>query len=159
METQLNDADGRQHWLGSAGGVLHLSLWLVMGGLLLQGIGSLMLRAQPSLAASSPAAVSHFFSDNPPHAWVHIAWGAVGLVMLITRRPARVRWWLALIFGVFYTLLGLLGVAVHNPFGLALGLVENTFHLLVGPFMLLLVVFARRDVGGPTVVHAAPRVS
>ncbi|GEM_PF-3406082 len=159
MEEQLNDAEGRQHWLGSAGGVLHLYLWLVMGGLLLQGIGSLVLRAQRSLAAPSPTAVSNFFSDNPPHAWVHIAWGTTGLVILIARRPAHVRWWLALIFGVFYTLLGFLGVAVHNPFGLALGLVENAFHLLVGPSMLLLVVLARRDAGGPTLVHATPRVS
>jgi hypothetical protein len=51
---------------------------------------------------------------------------------------------LTLSFGVFYTALAVLGVAVHHPFGLRLDRGENVFHLLVGPITLALGVVALR---------------
>ncbi len=44
---------------------------------------------------------------------------------------------LGFVFGTFYTLLGLLGIVVHDPFGMRLELPENVFHLTVGPTTLL----------------------
>jgi hypothetical protein len=51
---------------------------------------------------------------------------------------------LTLAFGVFYTALAVLGLAVHHPFGLRLDRGENVFHLLVGPITLALAVVAMR---------------
>ena len=51
---------------------------------------------------------------------------------------------LTLAFGVFYTALAVLGLAVHHPFGLRLDQGENVFHLLVGPITLALGVVAMR---------------
>jgi len=42
----------------------------------------------------------------------------------------------ALAFGAFYVGLAVLGILVHNPFGLRLGPGENAFHWLVGPLTL-----------------------
>jgi hypothetical protein len=51
---------------------------------------------------------------------------------------------LTLAFGVFYTALAVLGLAVHHPFGLRLDRGENVFHLLVGPITLALGLVAMR---------------
>jgi hypothetical protein len=52
---------------------------------------------------------------------------------------------------VFYTALGVLGVGLHHPFGLELGIFENTFHLTAGPLTLLVGVLAplRRPAAAP----------
>ena len=49
---------------------------------------------------------------------------------------------LGLVFGTFYTLLGIIGVVVSNAFGLQLVLSENAFHLIVGPLTLILTFLA-----------------
>jgi hypothetical protein len=131
-------------WMGilrSPGGRLQLYLWLVMAGLLSQGIISLVLWSVRDRFAE-PAALTDLFSANPPHAWLHITWGGLGLLLLLLQRGLRTTWWLGVVFGVFYTLLGVLGVAVHDPLGLRLGVGENGFHLIVGPLTLLLVALA-----------------
>ena len=51
---------------------------------------------------------------------------------------------LALVFGVFYTALAVLGMVVHHPLGLRLDRGENVFHLLVGPITLALGLLALR---------------
>ena len=51
---------------------------------------------------------------------------------------------LALVFGVFYTGLAVLGVVVHHPLGLRLDRGENVFHLLVGPITLAVGLVALR---------------
>jgi hypothetical protein len=112
-------------------------LLVLMGGLLVQGLGSLLFRLQPELAAASPLVVRGVFGIDFWHSWVHIAWGGAGLGLLVarpSRRPAVV---LALVFGVFYTAFGVLGVTVHHPLGLELGVLENGFHLVAGPLTLL----------------------
>ena len=57
-------------------------------------------------------------------------------------------------FGVFYLLLGLLGIVVHDPFGLRLGWGENGFHLIVGPVALVLVLLEARGAQRPVLSEA-----
>jgi predicted anti-sigma-YlaC factor YlaD len=113
-------------------------LWLVMGVLLVQGSGSLALRLWPDLAAATPPPLATLMNGNEPHAALHTAWGAVGLLALALWRSDRARLGLALVFGTFYTLLGILGVIVVHPAGMRLDAPENVFHLTVGPLMLAL---------------------
>ena len=120
-------------------------IWFVMAGLLAQGAGSLILDLNPKLQAATPYVLATIMNGNPPHAWLHIVWGAGGLVFLFAFRTLRARLGLGFVFGIFYTLLGFLGMVVHNPFGMRLAWEENVFHLTVGPLMLLLSFLAHRE--------------
>jgi hypothetical protein len=71
------------------------------------------------------------------HAWIHILWGVVGLTVLSNGRTRERLIRLAVIFGVFYTMLGMWGVLAHHPLNLELDLLENGFHLTAGPLSLL----------------------
>jgi hypothetical protein len=118
--------------------VLRWYLWVLMGGLLLQGVGSLIFRLEPALAASAPYLVRGILGIDFWHAWIHIIWGAAGVAVLTFRPTGGTLVGLALIFGVFYIALGIAGVAIHHPLGLELDWFENTFHLTAGPATLLL---------------------
>jgi hypothetical protein len=118
--------------------VLRWYLWVLMSGLLVQGIGSLILRLSPALAATTPYVVGGIFGIDFWHAWIHIVWGSVGVGVLIFRPTARAAVRLALIFGLFYTALGIAGIVFYHPFGLELDLFENAFHMTAGPATLLL---------------------
>src|SRR6266700_6288023 len=98
--------------------IFHIYLWLTMILLFVQGTGSLVLDLRPDLRSSTPWLLATVMNGNPPHAVLHIAWGVVGLFVLFVLRSDRI--WLSLgwIFGVFYTFLGFLGIALHNPFDL-----------------------------------------
>jgi hypothetical protein len=122
--------------------VLRWYLWVLMGGLLLQGIGSLIFRLVPALPASMPLLVRGAFGIDFWHAWIHIGWGLAGLALLSVAQTREPPMRLALIFGVFYTALGIWGVLAHHPLGLELDLPENVFHLTAGPLTLLLGVLA-----------------
>jgi hypothetical protein len=112
-------------------------LGVLMGGLLLQGGVSLAFRLAPALAASAPYLVRGIFGIDFWHAWIHILWGGAGsAIVAVGRLRALVR--LALGFGVFYTALGVAGLALHHPLGLELDWFENSFHLVAGPATLLL---------------------
>ena len=117
--------------------VLHIYLWIVMLGLLFQGIGSLVLRLIPGLPSITPALVMALMLGHIPHAILHITWGVVGIVFLLIFHSRRALIGLGLVFGTFYTLLGIVGVLVNNAFGLQLVLGENAFHLIVGPLTLI----------------------
>jgi hypothetical protein len=117
--------------------VLQVYLWIVMLGLLLQGIGSLALRLIPGLPSITPALIIGLMLAHIPHAILHITWGLVGIVFLLIFHSRRALIGLGLVFGTFYTLLGIVGVLVNNAFGLQLVLGENAFHLIVGPLTLL----------------------
>jgi hypothetical protein len=126
-------------------------LYVLMAGLFLQGAGSLLFRLVPSLPAHSPLIVRGVFGVDFWHSWVHILWGAAGVALLLLRPGEVVATRLALVFGVFYTTLGVLGVSLHHPFGLQLGNFENSFHLTAGPLTLLVGALAlrRKPLGQP----------
>lgn len=131
------------------GSIQGLYVWAVMAGLLLQGAGSLLLYERPDVAGMLPLVLATVMNGNPPHAWLHVGWGAAGLLFLASFRTARARIGLGWVFGTFYTLLGFLGILVYHPLGMRLDLPENAFHLTVGPLMLLLTWLAARPRRGP----------
>ena len=63
--------------------------------------------------------------------------GRMLLVLGARSSDARALTTLTLLFGVFYTALGVLGLILYYPFGLHLGPGENVFHLVVGPAALV----------------------
>jgi len=77
-----------------------------------------------------------FANADPRHAFIHVVWGTVILVALARGLEERGMIVLTLAFGVFYSLLAVLGIVIHHPFGLRLDRGENVFHLLVGPITL-----------------------
>jgi hypothetical protein len=85
-----------------------------------------------------------FANADPRHALVHVVWGAAILALLARGLDHRGCVRLALTFGVFYTALAALGLAVHHPLGLRLDRGENVFHLLVGPITLAVGLVALR---------------
>jgi len=102
------------------------------GGLLLEGGGLLLVNA-----LALPVA---FATNDTRHNLLHVVWG-IGLLAIAASpqaRGARRVAWAAVVFGIFYVALGVLGVLVSQPFGLLLGPGENAFHLIVGPLALFL---------------------
>ena len=101
-------------------------------GLLLEGASLLLVNAM-----ALPLAVG---TNDTRHNLLHVAWG-IGLLAVAATphgpRSTRVAW-AALVFGVFYMALGVLGVVLDRPFGLLLGPGENVFHFVVGPIALVL---------------------
>jgi hypothetical protein len=89
-------------------------------------------------------ALYRFTNADPLHAFIHVVWGGVMIVLVARPRGERFYARLALAFGVFYTALAALGIVVHHPFGLRLDLGENVFHLIVGPITLALALAAMR---------------
>lgn len=138
-------------------GAIRGYLYVLMAGLLVQGLGSLLFRLRPELADASPYAIRGVFGIDFSHAWIHIAWGVAGLVVLARFATARAAVNLALIFGVFYTALGVLGVLTHHPLGLELDLLENGFHLIVGPLTLLIGLLGARRLTRQASSAARPR--
>jgi len=115
---------------------------LILGATLLgQGLVSWALDWSGNASNQLP---SRFANSDPRHAFIHVAWGAVMLVLAGRGMSDRGYAQLTLAFGVFYTALAVLGLAVHHPFGLRLDRGENVFHLLVGPITLALGVVAMR---------------
>jgi hypothetical protein len=112
-------------------------LWVYLVGagmvLLVQGSGSLLVRA----AGRDPHAATRLLSD-PSHATIHVVWGVVLLGVLAARAGDVAEAWVALVFGVFYVGLLVLGLAVHHPFGLMIDGEENAFHAVIGPTALVL---------------------
>jgi hypothetical protein len=114
----------------------------VLGATLLgQGLASWALDAG---GAASDRLPYRFANSDPRHAAIHVAWGAVMLVLVVRDLDPRAYAWLAVVFGAFYTGLAVLGVVVHHPLGLRLDRGENAFHLLVGPVTLALGALALR---------------
>jgi len=126
-----------------------LYVWAVMAGLLVQGAGSFLLDFNADMKSVMPIPLATLMNGNPPHAWLHIVWGVAGLGWLLLFRGANARIVLGFAFGIFYTLLGFLGIAVHDPFGMRIELPENVFHLTVGPLMLLLTFLAAGSIRRP----------
>jgi len=114
---------------------------LLGGTLLVQGLVSWALDWTGNASDQLP---QRFANSDPRHALIHVAWGAVMLVLVARGMDERGYAWLALAFGLFYTALAALGLAVHHPLGLRLDRGENVFHLIVGPITLALGMVAMR---------------
>lgn len=111
-------------------GRTQIFLGLLGAGLLGQGATSLLLDA---LGLASNRLPERFANSDPLHASIHVIWGVamIALVLLGLSDTDATR--LALIFGVFYTGLAVVGLTIHHPLGMRLDRGENVFHLLVGP--------------------------
>jgi hypothetical protein len=72
------------------------------------------------------------------HNAMHLVWGLAMLRVLwmFRERGSPAVAWTAVVFGVFYIVLGILGLLIDRPLGLLLGPGENTFHFSVGPLAL-----------------------
>jgi len=116
--------------------ILSVYLWILMVGLFLQGSGSLALRLSSGLEAITPPLLAAILLAHIAHAILHIAWGLIGIVVLATSRSTRARLWLGLVFGIFYTLLAIVGTLDSHIFELHLAPSENAFHWIVGPLTL-----------------------
>ena len=98
-------------------------------------------RALTSLAArrlglASDHLPQRFANSDPLHASIHVIWGAAILASSLRGLSITALVRLALVFGVFYTGLAIVGADVHHPLGMQLDRGENVFHLLVGPITL-----------------------
>jgi hypothetical protein len=119
---------------------------LVVGVILLgQGAASLLVRA----TGRDPHASTRLLSD-PAHATIHVVWGVVLLGLLAAGAHAATQAWMAVVFGVFYVGLLVLGLAVHHPIGLMIDGKENVFHAAIGPLALLAGLNAMRAAGPRT---------
>jgi hypothetical protein len=115
---------------------------LILGAALLgQGLVSWALDWSGHATNQLP---NRFANADPRHAFIHVAWGAAMLVLAGRGMSEDGYARLTISFGVFYTALAALGLAVHHPFGLRLDRGENVFHLLVGPITLALGMVAMR---------------
>src|SRR5262249_18710464 len=79
--------------------VLRWYLGILMSGLLLHGLVSLVFRLAPSVDAAMPYLVRGIFGIDFWHAWIHIAWGSLGMVIVARSRARQAQVWLALGFG------------------------------------------------------------
>jgi len=120
---------------------------LILGAALLgQGLVSWTLDWSGHATNQLP---NRFANADPRHAFIHVAWGTAILVLAGRGMSEDGYVRVTLSFGVFYTALAALGLAVHHPFGLRLDRGENVFHLLVGPITLALGMVAMRVRGQP----------
>ena len=117
---------------------------LVVGGfLLLQGVFTLLFRLYEPLDRAFPALLA-ITQMIPPHSLLHIVTGVLAVAVLLLGGIAGA-WWYALLFGVFYTALGIVAPLTGMTFGLGLQPFDHPFHLVVGvPGLLAAAVGPRR---------------
>jgi hypothetical protein len=135
--------------------MLRWYLWFLMIGLLLQGLVSLVFRLAPSVDAAMPYLVRGIFGIDLWHAWIHIVWGSLSIMILARSSARQTPVWLALGFGTFYTALAIAGILIHHPLGLELDVFENAFHLTAGPATLLLGICGANQLVGKHTMSAS----
>jgi hypothetical protein len=114
-----------------------LRIYLAAVGVALLGQGSSSLLLDEALNVNL-APLHGLLTTDDRHAGLHVVWGLVLLAFaaLAARPPVLIV--LGLVFGAFYTALGVVGLFDEAAFRLHLGWGENAFHLLVGPLALIL---------------------
>lgn len=123
------------------GGYLRGYLAVLGGALLLQGSTSLLLHEVLDVDLSGWHGL---LTTDDRHAALHVVWGAVTLpAAAVVGETALVGF--GLVFGTFYLALAVLGVVIHDPFGLRLGFGENAFHWIIGPLALVLALARSRE--------------
>jgi hypothetical protein len=110
--------------------IVRLYLLILGVALLVEGGGLLILGLLP---VSVP-----FVTSDVRHNALHLVWGMAMLRVLamFRGRGSLAVTWTAVVFGIFYVALGVLGLVVEQPVGLLLGPAENAFHFTVGPLAL-----------------------
>lgn len=104
---------------------------LVAGGfLLLQGTSTLLFRLYPPLDRAFPQLLEAT-RMIPIHSTLHIVTGVLALAV-VRWGGKEAAWWFALLFGLFYTILGTAGLVTGLSFGLGLQPFDHPFHLLAG---------------------------
>lgn len=104
---------------------------LAAGGfLLLQGTSTMLFLLFPALDKAFPQLLLAT-RMIPIHSTLHIVTGVLALA--VVRWGGRESaWWFALLFGLFYTILGFAGLITGLTFGLGLQPFDHPFHLLAG---------------------------
>jgi hypothetical protein len=120
-----------------------LRIYLLAIGAVLLGQGSASLLLHEGLDADLSGWHGLLTTDDR-HAALHVVWGALVLPVAALAGDATLVG-LGYVFGVFYVALAILGVVVHDPFGLRLGYGENAFHWIIGPVALVLAFAASRE--------------
>jgi hypothetical protein len=120
-----------------------LRVYLIVIGavLLLQGSASLLLHEALDVDLSGWHGL---LTTDDRHAALHVAWGAVMLPVAAFAGEVTLVG-LGFVFGAFYVALAILGVVMHDPFGLRLGFGENAFHWIIGPLALVLAFASSRE--------------
>jgi hypothetical protein len=104
---------------------------LLSGGfLLLQGTSTLLFLLYPPLDHAFPFLLQAT-RMIPIHSTLHIVTGILALAV-VRWGGKQTAWWFALLFGIFYTTLGLLGLLTGQTFGLGLQPFDHPFHLVAG---------------------------
>ncbi|HEY7035613.1 MAG TPA: hypothetical protein VH482_30005 [Thermomicrobiales bacterium] len=117
-------------------------LWVVGAGLLVQGTLTLVAIA---IWGDAGAHRTHgILNHDARHGLLHVLWGLALLVTVNLKSRAPLLVGDAIVIGVFYLALGVLGIVTHDPFGLLLGPGENGFHLIVGGSALVVGLLALR---------------
>jgi hypothetical protein len=132
--------------------LLRVYIWVLGAGLLLDGAVLLLF---DRLGVQVPVNATDW-----RHNLLHVVWGIALLIVSALAKDGReIRVaWAAVVFGVFYIVLGVLGLTIDQPFGLQLGPGENAFHLLVGPVALMLGLWALRPLSQAAIPsHSAAR--
>lgn len=100
------------------------------GFLLLQGTSTLLFLMFPALDRAFPQLLQAT-RMIPVHSVMHIFTGLLALAVLRWGGRAGI-WWFSLLFGMYYTALGLVGLITGLQFGLGLQPFDHPFHLLAG---------------------------
>jgi hypothetical protein len=132
-------------------------LWVVGAALLAQGTLTLV-----SIAVWGDAGAHRthgVLNHDARHGLLHVLWGLALLATVNLKSRARFLVGDALVIGVFYVALGVLGIVTHNPFGLLLGPGENGFHLIVGSSALAVGLLALRAGSRSARVDLSPGLS
>lgn len=98
--------------------------------LLVQGVSTLVFRLFPPLDHAFPALLD-VTQMIPIHSTLHIITGMLAVIIL-SRGNEREAIRFAGGFGLFYLLLGLLGVISGHPLGLGLQTFDHPIHLVLG---------------------------
>jgi hypothetical protein len=131
-------------------------LWALGGGLFVQGALTIGFLAFTDEAAQRTHGL---LNHDARHGAIHVVWGLAILILLRIGVGERGLAWAAVVFGLFYLTLAVLGVAIHDPFGLQLGPGENGFHFMIGPPALVVGGLALWARAVPAEPGLAPRLS
>ena len=112
-------------------------LYVLFAGifLLLQGTSTLAFRLYPPLDRAFPALLE-LTRMVPAHSLLHIGTALIAL-WIYFRRESRASFWFALLFGLFYLGLAIVGHATGLQLGLGLQPFDHPFHVALGGLGLL----------------------